>query len=45
MFQFVLAEAAYAQGHEASPCAIFSHPVSKRTDEVPQKDKFERFWT
>lgn len=40
MFQVVLAEAAYAQGH----CAIFSHPVSKRMDDVPEKDKFERLW-
>lgn len=45
MFQFALVEAAYAQGDGASPCAIFSHPVSKQMDEVPQKDKFEIFWT
>lgn len=45
MFQFLLAEVAYALGHGVFPCAICSHPVSKGKDGVPQKDTFERFWT
>lgn len=43
MFQFFLAEVAYAQGHGVFPCAIYSYVVIKGKDGVPQKDKFERF--
>lgn len=45
MFQFLLAEVAYAWGHGVFPCAIWSHLVSKGKDGVPQKGKFEKFWT
>lgn len=41
MFQFLLAEVAYAQGHGVFPCAICSHLVSRGKDAVAQKDKSE----